>query len=276
MIEVRCTVRGCGATIPAVAARGAPCGGRRGRPRAARPLRALLRHRAQRLHQPAAAAGQALAGPGRRGRGRRGAPAAARCRRRRRPAGGAGGGDRRPRRCRPGRARSTSARERVRCSALSPRGSACEAAGVDLSARAADLAARRHPGVLWLVANADRGLPFADGSLDLVLSITARRSPAECARVLAPGGHLVVAVPAPDDLAELREAVLGSASREDRAAKLVEEHAGHFRLLGRREARERRAFSARSTRGPAGRHLPRRPGRAARARERISAASRSP
>ena len=75
-----------------------------------------------------------------------------------------------------------------------------EAAGVDLSARAVELAARRHPGVLWLVANADRGLPFADGSLDLVLSITARRSPAECARVLAPGGRLVVAVPAPDDL----------------------------------------------------------------------------
>jgi 23S rRNA (guanine745-N1)-methyltransferase len=118
------------------------------------------------------------------------------------------------------------------------------AAGVDLSARAADLAARRHPGVLWLVANADRGLPFADGSLDLVLSITARRCPAECARVLAPGGRLVVAVPAPDDLSELREAVLGSASREDRLAKLVEEHAGHFKLVGRRAAREHRAFSA--------------------------------
>ncbi len=119
-----------------------------------------------------------------------------------------------------------------------------DAAGVELSARAADLAARRHPGVLWLVANADRGLPIADGSLDLVLSITARRTPAECSRVLAPGGHLVVAVPAPDDLLELREAVLGSASREVRAAKLIEEHAAYFKLVGRGEARERRAFSA--------------------------------
>jgi 23S rRNA (guanine745-N1)-methyltransferase len=118
-----------------------------------------------------------------------------------------------------------------------------DAAGVDLSARAVDLAARRHPGVLWLVANADRGLPFADGSLDLVLSITARRCPAECSRVLAPGGLLVVAVPAPDDLSELRAAVLGSASREDRLAKLIEEHAGHFKLLGHHEARERRTFS---------------------------------
>jgi 23S rRNA (guanine745-N1)-methyltransferase len=119
-----------------------------------------------------------------------------------------------------------------------------EAAGVDLSSRAVDLAARRHPGVLWLVANADRGLPFADGSLDLVLSITARRCPAECSRVLAPGGRLVVAVPAPDDLAELREAVLGGATREDRLAKLIGEHAAHFTLAGHRQSRERRAFAA--------------------------------
>jgi 23S rRNA (guanine745-N1)-methyltransferase len=119
-----------------------------------------------------------------------------------------------------------------------------EAVGIDLSVRASDLAARRHPGVLWLVANADRGLPFADGSLDLVLSITARRSPAECARVLAPGGRLVIAVPAPDDLSELREAVLGSASREDRLAKLIEEHAARFELVGQRQSRERRFFSA--------------------------------
>lgn len=119
-----------------------------------------------------------------------------------------------------------------------------DAAGLDLSARAADLAARRHPGVLWLVANADRGLPFADGSLDLVLSITARRCPAECGRVLAPGGHLVVAVPAPDDLSELRVAVLGSASREDRLTKLIEEHATRFELIGQGESRERRTFSA--------------------------------
>lgn len=119
-----------------------------------------------------------------------------------------------------------------------------EAAGVDLSVRAVDLAARRHSGVLWLVANADRGLPFADASLDLVISVTARRNPAECSRVLAPGGRLVVAVPAPDDLAELRAAVLGPAAPEDRAAKLVREHAPHFSPIGRRASRERRRFSA--------------------------------
>jgi 23S rRNA (guanine745-N1)-methyltransferase len=119
-----------------------------------------------------------------------------------------------------------------------------EAAGIELSTPAADLAARRHPGVLWLVANADRGLPLADGSIDLILSITARRNPAECARVLAPGGRLVVAVPAPDDLSELREKALGRAAREDRAAKVIEEHEAHFVAAGRRECRDRKRFTA--------------------------------
>lgn len=117
-----------------------------------------------------------------------------------------------------------------------------EAAGVDLATRAVDIAARRHPGLLWVVANADRGLPFGDGSFDLVLSVDARRNPAECARVLATGGRLVVVVPGPDDLAELREAVLGEARREERAGKIVAEHAGRFREIGRREARSRRRF----------------------------------
>jgi len=121
---------------------------------------------------------------------------------------------------------------------------ALAAAGIDLSARAADLAARRYPGVLWLVANADRGLPLADGSVDLILSITARRSPAECTRALRHGGHLVIAVPAPDDLAELREAVLGSAAREERVAKLIAAHAARFELSGRRQARARLRFAA--------------------------------
>jgi 23S rRNA (guanine745-N1)-methyltransferase len=119
-----------------------------------------------------------------------------------------------------------------------------DAVGVELSARAADLAARRYPEVLWLVANADRRLPLADGSVDLILSVVARRNPTECARVLTTGGRLVVAVPAADDLAELREAALGAASDDERLPKLLAEHAEHFECEGHRACRERRRFSA--------------------------------
>jgi 23S rRNA (guanine745-N1)-methyltransferase len=119
-----------------------------------------------------------------------------------------------------------------------------DAVGLDLSARATDLAARRYPGARWLVANADRRLPFADAAFDLVLSTTARRNPAECARVLAPSGRLIVTIPAPDDQGELREAVLGTAHAVDRTARVLAEHGDRFVLADRRAARELRHFSA--------------------------------
>ncbi|MGE3276503.1 MAG: putative RNA methyltransferase [Vicinamibacterales bacterium] len=117
------------------------------------------------------------------------------------------------------------------------------AIGIDLSVAAVTLAARRFPELTWVVANADRRLPLLDESVDLVLSLNARRNPAECARVLAPGGRLVVAVPAPDDLVELRGAVQGEGRARDRVAGVVEEHAGRFILETRQEARERHHLS---------------------------------
>lgn len=119
-----------------------------------------------------------------------------------------------------------------------------DAVGIDISSAAIAAAARSHPGPSWLIANADRRLPFADGALDLVLSITARRNPPEFARVLAPGGFLVVAVPAPDDQAELREALLGAAHERERGERVAAEHAQSFELLLRREERTRRRCSA--------------------------------
>ena len=87
-----------------------------------------------------------------------------------------------------------------------------EGAGIDISSDAIDLAARRYPGLGWVVANADRWLPYPDSTFDLISSVTARRNPAEFARVLRPEGRLFIAVPAPDDLAELRAAVQGESA----------------------------------------------------------------
>jgi 23S rRNA (guanine745-N1)-methyltransferase len=104
----------------------------------------------------------------------------------------------------------------------------CAAHGIDISIPAIDAAARRYPECEWIVANADRFVPHADRSFSLVLSITARMNAREFRRVLADGGRLLVAVPAPEDLIELRGA------GRDRVARTVETFAGDFRLAERR------------------------------------------
>lgn len=112
--------------------------------------------------------------------------------------------------------------------------------GIDLSISAIELAARRFPALTWVVANADRRLPLQDGCITLVLSIHARRNPTECARVLTAHGYVLVALPAPDDLMELRALVHGQATVRDRVETMLAEHATHFELMERFPVRERR------------------------------------
>ena len=78
---------------------------------------------------------------------------------------------------------------------------------VDVSPAACRRAARRNPRLGSVVADVWRRLPVATGSLDAVLCVFAPRNPAEFARVLEPGGRLVVVTPGRDHLTELRESL---------------------------------------------------------------------
>jgi 23S rRNA (guanine745-N1)-methyltransferase len=102
--------------------------------------------------------------------------------------------------------------------------------GIDISIPAVDAAARRYPGCEWIVANADRVVPYAAGSFSIVMSITARMNAGEFRRVLRDGGRLLIAVPAPDDLIELRGA------GRDRVARTLETFAHGFTLVDQRRA----------------------------------------
>jgi 23S rRNA (guanine745-N1)-methyltransferase len=104
----------------------------------------------------------------------------------------------------------------------------CAGCGVDISIPAIDGAARRYPECEWIVANADRFIPYADRSFSIVLSITARMNPAEFKRVLCDDGRLLVALPAPDDLIELRGA------GRDRVPRTLADFARDFALLAQR------------------------------------------
>jgi 23S rRNA (guanine745-N1)-methyltransferase len=103
-----------------------------------------------------------------------------------------------------------------------------DAHGIDISIPAVDAAARRYPHCEWIVANADRAVPYADQSFSLVMSITARMNSPEFHRVLRDDGRLLVALPAPDDLIELR------GPGRDRVDRTIETFAPGFTLAGRR------------------------------------------
>lgn len=96
-----------------------------------------------------------------------------------------------------------------------------EGHGLDISVAAIDAAARQHPRLHWVVANADRFLPYADASFGVVASVTARKNPAEFRRVLRDGGTLLIVVPAAADLIELRGAVFGEGIARDRSAGVI-------------------------------------------------------
>ena len=102
--------------------------------------------------------------------------------------------------------------------------------GIDISTPAIESAAKRYPAGEWIVANADRMIPFTDSSFSLILSITGRMNPAEFARVLHQNGCLLVAVPSPEDLIELR-----GLSR-DRVPRTINDFSDHFELIAHRRA----------------------------------------
>src|SRR5439155_5855149 len=95
---------------------------------------------------------------------------------------------------------------------------------------AVNLAARGYPECEWIVANADRFVPYAPASFSALLSITARMNAPEFRRVLRDNGRLLVALPAPDDLIELRGA------GRDRVDRTIEAFAPHFTLVDRSRA----------------------------------------
>lgn len=77
--------------------------------------------------------------------------------------------------------------------------------GIDIAKEAVRLAAKRYRDIRFAVADVKRGIPAASDSVALLLSVFAPRNPAELARVVAPGGVLLAALPGPHHLMELRE-----------------------------------------------------------------------
>jgi 23S rRNA (guanine745-N1)-methyltransferase len=105
------------------------------------------------------------------------------------------------------------------------------AIGLDISKFALRRAARLNPEAVNLVGDVWQPLPVADDAVDVVTVVFAPRNAAEFARVLRPGGRLVVVTPRPGHLEEVagRAGMLGIEPAKDE--RLAASLAGHFSAL---------------------------------------------
>jgi 23S rRNA (guanine745-N1)-methyltransferase len=77
--------------------------------------------------------------------------------------------------------------------------------GTDIAKEGIRQAAKNYPNVQFAVADTNTQVPLPDHSVDVLLDIFAPRNAEEFARVLRPGGHLLVVIPTQKHLAKLRD-----------------------------------------------------------------------
>ncbi|MEY9929473.1 23S rRNA (guanine745-N1)-methyltransferase [Catenulispora sp. GP43] len=101
---------------------------------------------------------------------------------------------------------------------------------LDVSKHAARLAAKAHPRIGAVVADAWAGLPVRGRAASVLLNVFAPRNPREMRRVLRPSGRAIVVVPEPDHLRELI-AEYGLMAVDDRKPqRLREQFADRFEV----------------------------------------------
>lgn len=103
--------------------------------------------------------------------------------------------------------------------------------GVDISKEAIKLAARRYREGCFVVANLKERLVFADGTLDILLNIFAPHNVEEFARIIAPGGLLMLVIPGPAHLLQLRQKLHLLNIEEQKQQRVMEQFPRSFKLL---------------------------------------------
>jgi 23S rRNA (guanine745-N1)-methyltransferase len=130
---------------------------------------------------------------------------------------------------------------------------------LDVSRYAARRAAKVSARIGSVVCDAWRELPVRDGAAQVLLNVFAPRNAAEMARVLAPGGTLLVVTPNQGHLAELVD-VLGLVRVDgDKDRRLADTLVGRFHHTGSRSVEtvlrlERTAVRQLVAMGPSARH----------------------
>lgn len=114
--------------------------------------------------------------------------------------------------------------------ALNDSGRALTMVGADISKSATAYAAKRDKLTRYITANSYK-LPVKEGSADIILSLFAPAPAGEFARILAPDGKVIMAVPGTEHLWELKQAIYDEPYKNDEDKHALE----GFRLTERKK-----------------------------------------
>lgn len=103
--------------------------------------------------------------------------------------------------------------------------------GMDIAKEGVRLAARQYPESGFVVADTTQPLLLPDASVRVLLNIFAPRNAAEFARVVGPGGLLLVLIPGQDHLIELRDALGLLDVEPQKRTRVVAQFAQAFQLV---------------------------------------------
>lgn len=110
-----------------------------------------------------------------------------------------------------------------------------EVIGLDIAKPGIRLAAKRHPGITWIVGSG-AALPVDDGALDVISCLFTQLHIDEMQRALKVGGHVLVVTPAADHLWSLRAGLFDDVVAHE-PDKFLAGFAERFELVGRDEVR---------------------------------------
>jgi 23S rRNA (guanine745-N1)-methyltransferase len=106
-----------------------------------------------------------------------------------------------------------------------------ECIGLDISKEAVRMAAKRYKQAFFVVANLKERLVIADQALHVITNIFAPRNADEFACVLTPGGLLLVIIPGPEHLRQLRSNLHLLDIEEHKQQHVIDQFAHQFDLI---------------------------------------------
>jgi 23S rRNA (guanine745-N1)-methyltransferase len=107
--------------------------------------------------------------------------------------------------------------------------------GMDIAKEAIRMAAKKYTDILFLVGNIGKRFPMKNDSVHVLLNIFAPRNPSEFARIIHALGIVIIVIPAPNHLSNLRLQLGQDKIKEDKDNQVIENFKENFTLINKKE-----------------------------------------